>query len=186
MPNCQCIFNLNICFPCVLDSEFLAAQAKCYVEGIQWILHYYYHGVQSWSWWALPYMCPSLFYFPPIPVTLSCQIMDEVLALQEVVFLWENEPVKQYTEAKGNKNNAFFHCFPSLALCTFFCFEIPLELMVVSTGTTPTTMLPSCLTSGMYQDWNSRLTLENPSCHSSNCWRSCQLPARSCCLMLTG
>lgn len=22
------------------------------MEGIQWILHYYYHGVQSWSWWG--------------------------------------------------------------------------------------------------------------------------------------
>lgn len=125
----------------------------------------------------------KVFYFPLITVTLSCQIMDH---LQEVVFLWQNEPVKQFSEAKWNKNSAFFHCFPSLALWTFFCFEIPLELMVVSTGTTPTTTLPSCLTSGTYQDWNSRLTLENPSCHSSNCWRSCPLPARSCCLLLTG
>ncbi|XP_068604868.1 5'-3' exoribonuclease 1 [Brachionichthys hirsutus] len=35
----------------VVSDEFLAKQAKCYVEGIQWILHYYYHGVQSWSWY---------------------------------------------------------------------------------------------------------------------------------------
>ncbi|KAG7262043.1 hypothetical protein CRUP_015991 [Coryphaenoides rupestris] len=34
----------------VVSDEFLADHAKCYVEGIQWILHYYYHGVQSWSW----------------------------------------------------------------------------------------------------------------------------------------
>uniref|UniRef100_A0A672R238 5'-3' exoribonuclease 1 n=1 Tax=Sinocyclocheilus grahami TaxID=75366 RepID=A0A672R238_SINGR len=33
----------------VVSDEFLANQARCYVEGIQWILHYYYHGVQSWS-----------------------------------------------------------------------------------------------------------------------------------------
>uniref|UniRef100_A0A3Q1FP20 5'-3' exoribonuclease 1 n=1 Tax=Acanthochromis polyacanthus TaxID=80966 RepID=A0A3Q1FP20_9TELE len=36
-------------------SEFLAKQAKCYVEGIQWILHYYYHGVQSWSYYPFHY-----------------------------------------------------------------------------------------------------------------------------------
>uniref|UniRef100_A0A8C5SCD5 5'-3' exoribonuclease 1 n=1 Tax=Laticauda laticaudata TaxID=8630 RepID=A0A8C5SCD5_LATLA len=33
----------------VVSNDFLADQAKCYVQAIQWILHYYYHGVQSWS-----------------------------------------------------------------------------------------------------------------------------------------
>lgn len=34
-------------------SGFLADQAACYIQAIQWILHYYYHGVQSWSWWGI-------------------------------------------------------------------------------------------------------------------------------------
>lgn len=39
-----------ILFLLLYFSEFLAEQAECYVQAIQWILHYYYHGVQSWSW----------------------------------------------------------------------------------------------------------------------------------------
>ncbi|RXN27877.1 5 -3 exoribonuclease 1 [Labeo rohita] len=44
----------------VVSDEFLADQAKCYVEGIQWILHYYYHGVQSWSWYYPYHYAPFL------------------------------------------------------------------------------------------------------------------------------
>uniref|UniRef100_A0A8C0XLN4 Uncharacterized protein n=1 Tax=Castor canadensis TaxID=51338 RepID=A0A8C0XLN4_CASCN len=33
----------------VVSDDFLADQAARYVQAIQWILHYYYHGVQSWS-----------------------------------------------------------------------------------------------------------------------------------------
>uniref|UniRef100_A0A8C9ZFK0 5'-3' exoribonuclease 1 n=1 Tax=Sander lucioperca TaxID=283035 RepID=A0A8C9ZFK0_SANLU len=44
----------------VVSDDFLAKQAKCYVEGIQWILHYYYHGVQSWSWYYPYHYAPFL------------------------------------------------------------------------------------------------------------------------------
>ncbi|KAJ8274224.1 hypothetical protein COCON_G00088490 [Conger conger] len=44
----------------VVSDEFLANQALCYVEGIQWILHYYYHGVQSWSWYYPYHYAPFL------------------------------------------------------------------------------------------------------------------------------
>ncbi|XP_061588821.1 5'-3' exoribonuclease 1 [Cololabis saira] len=44
----------------VVSDEFLAKQALCYVEGIQWILHYYYHGVQSWSWYYPYHYAPFL------------------------------------------------------------------------------------------------------------------------------
>ena len=33
-----------------VDDAVLAEQAKCFVVGVQWVLHYYYTGVPSWSW----------------------------------------------------------------------------------------------------------------------------------------
>ncbi|KAK3858374.1 hypothetical protein Pcinc_035435 [Petrolisthes cinctipes] len=34
-----------------VDEKALANQATSYVRGIQWILHYYYDGICSWSWY---------------------------------------------------------------------------------------------------------------------------------------
>ncbi|KFO21863.1 5'-3' exoribonuclease 1 [Fukomys damarensis] len=44
----------------VVSDDFLADQAVCYIQAIQWILHYYYHGVQSWSWYYPYHYAPFL------------------------------------------------------------------------------------------------------------------------------
>ncbi|XP_044288700.1 5'-3' exoribonuclease 1 isoform X3 [Varanus komodoensis] len=44
----------------VVSDDFLAHQAECYIQAIQWILHYYYHGVQSWSWYYPYHYAPYL------------------------------------------------------------------------------------------------------------------------------
>ncbi|XP_015268972.1 PREDICTED: 5'-3' exoribonuclease 1 [Gekko japonicus] len=44
----------------VVSDDFLANQAECYTQAIQWILHYYYHGVQSWSWYYPYHYAPYL------------------------------------------------------------------------------------------------------------------------------
>ncbi|KAI5135940.1 5'-3' Exoribonuclease 1 [Manis pentadactyla] len=44
----------------LVSDGFLADQAACYIQAIQWILHYYYHGVQSWSWYYPYHYAPFL------------------------------------------------------------------------------------------------------------------------------
>ncbi len=41
-----------------VDSDVLREQAECYVRAIQWNLHYYYHGVASWSWFYPHHFAP--------------------------------------------------------------------------------------------------------------------------------
>ncbi len=36
----------------VVHRQVLREQAHGYVRALQWILHYYYHGVPSWSWYV--------------------------------------------------------------------------------------------------------------------------------------
>jgi 5'-3' exoribonuclease 1 len=40
--------------------EVLREQAVGYVRAIQWNLHYYYHGVPSWSWFFPQHYSPYI------------------------------------------------------------------------------------------------------------------------------
>ncbi|CAG0878937.1 unnamed protein product [Darwinula stevensoni] len=43
-----------------VTAEVLREQAECYVRAIQWNLHYYYHGVCSWSWFYPHHYAPYI------------------------------------------------------------------------------------------------------------------------------
>lgn len=43
-----------------MTPEVLQEQAECYVQALQWTLSYYYHGVQSWSWYYPHHYAPFI------------------------------------------------------------------------------------------------------------------------------
>ena len=43
-----------------MTPEVLAEQAECYIRALQWTLSYYYHGVQSWSWYYPHHYAPFI------------------------------------------------------------------------------------------------------------------------------
>ncbi|CRK97630.1 CLUMA_CG011016, isoform A [Clunio marinus] len=43
-----------------MTAEVLAEQAECYIRALQWTLSYYYHGVQSWSWYYPHHYAPYI------------------------------------------------------------------------------------------------------------------------------
>lgn len=43
-----------------MTPEVLAEQAECYIRALQWTLAYYYHGVQSWSWYYPHHYAPFI------------------------------------------------------------------------------------------------------------------------------
>ena len=44
----------------VVSDEFLRKQSQEYIKAIQWILHYYYDGVCSWSWYYPQHYAPYI------------------------------------------------------------------------------------------------------------------------------
>ena len=45
---------------CFIFRDVLEDQAREYIRAIQWILHYYFNGVRSWSWYYPHHYAPYL------------------------------------------------------------------------------------------------------------------------------
>lgn len=58
-----------------MTPEVLAEQAECYVRALQWTLSYYYHGVQSWSWYYPHHYAP---YISDVKNFKNCEIKFEM------------------------------------------------------------------------------------------------------------
>ena len=48
------------------DEEAVTAMTENYVQGLQWVLLYYYRGVPSWSWFYRYHYSPKITGIPTI------------------------------------------------------------------------------------------------------------------------
>jgi 5'-3' exonuclease len=58
------------------DHEALHNLAYRYIEGLQWVLHYYYAGVASWGWFYNYHYAPKMTGSSPLPPFLTPVFAD--------------------------------------------------------------------------------------------------------------
>jgi 5'-3' exoribonuclease 1 len=76
-----------------------------YVEGLQWVMHYYYSGVASWSWFYNYHYAPRVSgttepFFRSISV--DCNIFLDLKGVGEMSFSFElGKPFQPYEQLMG-------------------------------------------------------------------------------------
>lgn len=53
------------------DPDQMGLLIFCYIEGLQWVMHYYYSGVCSWGWFYRYHYAPR--------ISGVCRILDHIL-----------------------------------------------------------------------------------------------------------
>jgi 5'-3' exoribonuclease 1 len=75
-----------------------------YVEGLQWVMHYYYSGVASWSWFYDYHYAPRVSgtpdFFSSNPQ--SCNIFLDLKGVGEMSFSFElGKPFRPFEQLMG-------------------------------------------------------------------------------------
>jgi 5'-3' exoribonuclease 1 len=85
------------------DPEEMGKLAYRYVEGLQWVMHYYYSGVASWSWFYNYHYAPrvsgtTLFH----SISNYCNIFLDLKGVGEMSFSFElGKPFQPFEQLMG-------------------------------------------------------------------------------------
>lgn len=61
------------------NPEEMGQLAFRYVEGLQWVMHYYYSGVASWSWFYDYHYAPRISgSYLPIITLILCRLFTQI------------------------------------------------------------------------------------------------------------
>jgi 5'-3' exoribonuclease 1 len=75
-----------------------------YVEGLQWVMHYYYSGVASWSWFYDYHYAPRVSgeRCYPIPSPNLCNTLSDLKGVGEMTFNFElGKPFRPFEQLMG-------------------------------------------------------------------------------------
>lgn len=72
-----------------LTNDFYKDIATCYIEGLRWVMLYYYHGVPSWDWYFPYHFAPCAFTIvqfkyenTPFVLGKPFRPLDQLMAVQ--------------------------------------------------------------------------------------------------------
>uniref|UniRef100_A0A674N4Y8 5'-3' exoribonuclease 1 n=1 Tax=Takifugu rubripes TaxID=31033 RepID=A0A674N4Y8_TAKRU len=150
--------------------DFLAMQAKCYVEGIQWILHYYYHGVQSWSWYYPYHYAPFLSDIKNVAeLKLTFDLGKPFMPFQQLLAVLPAASMELLPEAYRHLMNS-----ENSPIIEYYPHDFKTDLNGKQQEWEAVVLIPfideRCLLAAM-EPWNHQLTKQERSrnCHTELC-----------------
>uniref|UniRef100_A0A674P3Q4 5'-3' exoribonuclease 1 n=1 Tax=Takifugu rubripes TaxID=31033 RepID=A0A674P3Q4_TAKRU len=154
----------------VVSDDFLAMQAKCYVEGIQWILHYYYHGVQSWSWYYPYHYAPFLSDIKNVAeLKLTFDLGKPFMPFQQLLAVLPAASMELLPEAYRHLMNS-----ENSPIIEYYPHDFKTDLNGKQQEWEAVVLIPfideRCLLAAM-EPWNHQLTKQERSrnCHTELC-----------------